>query len=248
MVTHAIVLGPEFDTVTDDTEDSLMGSAGHQDTIHVIYDGVRLCAVRRDEPWFVGNQLFLLILQEGRNLPRRIAPDIMVYRSLALPNDPGSLAVALYGPPVLVIEVASPATALGNDVNLRDQNAKPQLYERIGVDEYLVFDPVGEMLGERIWARRRGPNGFVLWEPEGAPTAVGPGAGIAHSAFRSRRRVCSYACTTTRGGWYRSRWNLTRCSPRVNENLPRRTAASRSWKRNCGACAASSTPRSIGPR
>ncbi len=166
MVTHATVLGPEFDTIPDDTEDSLMGSAGHQDTIHVIYDGVRLCAVRRDEPWFVGNQLFLLILQEGRNLPRRIAPDIMVYRSLALPNDPGSLAVALYGPPVLVIEVASPATALGNDVNLRDQNDKPQLYERIGVDEYLVFDPVGEMLGERIWARRRGPNGFVLWEPE----------------------------------------------------------------------------------
>jgi len=172
MVTHAIVLGPEFDTVTDDTEDSLMGSAGHQDTIHVIYDGVRLCAVRRDEPWFVGNQLFLLILQEGRNLPRRIAPDIMVYRSLA---------VALYGPPVLVIEVASPATALGNDVNLRDQNAKPQLYERIGVDEYLVFDPVGEMLGERIWARRRGPNGFVLWEPEGS--THGSGSGRWHSAL-----------------------------------------------------------------
>ena len=181
MVTHAIVLGPEFDTIPDDTEDSLMGSAGHQDTIHVIYDGVRLCAVRRDEPWFVGNQLFLPILQEGRNLPRRIAPDIMVYRSLALPNDPGSLAVALYGPPVLVIEVASPATALGNDVNLRDQRAKPQLYERIGVDEYLVYDPVGEMLGERIWARRRGPNGFVLWEPEGG--THGSGSGRWHSAL-----------------------------------------------------------------
>lgn len=89
--------------------------------------------------------------QEGRNLPRRIAPDIMVSRSLAVPDDPGSLAVALYGPPALVIKVASPGTALGNDVNLRDQSAKPQLYEQIGVDEYLVYNPVGEMLGERIW-------------------------------------------------------------------------------------------------
>ena len=99
MVTPASLLGPEFDTVPDDTEESLIGSAGHQEAIHTLYSGLRLCAVRRKVPWFIGTKLFLLILQEGRNLPRRIAPDIMVYRSLAVPNDPGSLAVACMARP-----------------------------------------------------------------------------------------------------------------------------------------------------
>jgi Uma2 family endonuclease len=166
MVAYPIVLSADFDTVPDDTEESLVGTAGHQGAIHVTYDGILICANRRNAPWFVGNQLVLLILQEGHDQPRRIAPDIMVYRSLPLPSDPGSVAVALYGPPALVIEVASPSTALDNDINLLNQEAKPQLYARIGVDEYLVFDPTGALLGESIWARRRGPTGFERWEPE----------------------------------------------------------------------------------
>jgi len=166
MVAYPIVLSADFDTVPDDTEESLVGTAGHQGTIHVAYDGLQICARRRNLPWFIGNHLVLVILQEGRDQPRRIAPDIMVYRSLELPNDPGSVAVAMYGPPVLVIEVASPSTAIDNDINLLNPDAKPQLYARIGVDEYLVFDPTGALLGEPIWARRRGPTGFERWLPE----------------------------------------------------------------------------------
>jgi Uma2 family endonuclease len=166
MVAYPIVLSADFATVPDDTEESLVGTAGHQSTIHVAYDGLLICAKRRKVPWFIGNQLVLLILQEGHDQPRRIAPDLMVYRSLSLPSDPGSVAVAMYGPPALVIEVASPSTAIDNDVNLLNPGAKPQLYARIGVDEYLVFDPTGALLGEQIWARRRGPTGFEGWEPE----------------------------------------------------------------------------------
>jgi hypothetical protein len=77
-----------------------------------------------------------------------------------------SIAVAMYGSPALVSEVASPSTAIDNDMHLFDQRAKPQPYERIGVDEYLAFDPAGVVLSQQIWARRRGPHGFERWEPE----------------------------------------------------------------------------------
>lgn len=166
MVTQPIILESGFVAVPDDTEESLVGSAGHQETIHVSYDGLRICAVRRQLPWFVGNQLFLLILQDGDDGPRRIAPDVMVYPEHTLPDDPKTIAVALHGPPYLILEIASPSTAKDFDLNLRDRRARPQLYERIGVSEYLVYDPSGEMLGERVWALRRGPNGFAPWLSE----------------------------------------------------------------------------------
>jgi Uma2 family endonuclease len=162
----SLVLAPDFANLPDDTEDSLFGSAGHQSAISTLYSGLPICAQRRGLPWFVATKLALLIFQAGRNLPRRIAPDIMIYPTLSLPYDPMALAVAMHGLPSLVIEVASPSTASGNDMHLFDQCAKPQLYERIGVDEYLAFDPTGVVLSQQIWARRRGPHGFERWEPE----------------------------------------------------------------------------------
>ena len=165
MVMHPIVLGPEFDVIPDDTEETLVGSHAHQGAIVTAVDGLQICARRRDLPWFVGNQLTLLIRQEGRVLPRRLAPDIIVYPSLAI-SDPTSIAVALHGPPTLAIEVASPGTALDSDVNLFEPGAKPQIYARIGVEEYLVFDPTDAVLGRPVWAQHRGPEGFVPWLPE----------------------------------------------------------------------------------
>src|SRR5215218_7716797 len=84
MVTYPIVLGPEFDGVPDDTEETLVGSHLHQGAIDTAFDGLRICARRRDLPWFVGNQIILLIRQEGRAIPRRLAPDVVVYPALAI--------------------------------------------------------------------------------------------------------------------------------------------------------------------
>ena len=64
MVTHQIVLGPQFEAIPDDTEETLVGSAGHQEAIVTTYDGVQICAQRRNLAWFVGNQLTLLIPRE----------------------------------------------------------------------------------------------------------------------------------------------------------------------------------------
>ncbi len=166
MVTYPIILGREFDVIPDDTEESIVGSVIHQDAIVTAADGLRISAARRDLPWFVSNQQFLLLLNEGRPFPRRIGPDVCVYQSLPMVN-PTSIPVAQHGPPTLILEVASPGTALANDTNIFDPQAKPRLYERIGVAEYIAFDPTGEIYGAPIWAQHRGPEGFMPWLPEG---------------------------------------------------------------------------------
>jgi len=166
MVTYPITLGTEFDIIPDDTEESLMGSAIHQGAIVAAFDGLCICAARRNLPWFVGNQQTLLIPREDRRLPRRIAPDVFVYPTLAIGN-PTSIAITEHGPPTLAIEVASPGTALTNDVNIFNPTAKPRLYERIGVAEYLAFDPTREIFGEPIWGQHIGPAGIGPWLPEG---------------------------------------------------------------------------------
>ena len=165
MVTHPIALGTEFDSIPDDTEESLMGSAIHQGAIVTAFDGLRICAARRKLPWFVGNQQTLLIPREDRRLPRRIAPDVFVYPALAISN-PTSIAISEHGPPTLAIEIASPGTALSNDINIFKPMAKPRLYERIGVAEYLAFDPTREIFGAPIWAQYSGPAGMGPWLPE----------------------------------------------------------------------------------
>jgi hypothetical protein len=64
-----IMLGPEFANLLDDTEESLLGSAGHQSAISTLYSGRPICAQRRGLPWFVATKLALLILQTDRDLP-----------------------------------------------------------------------------------------------------------------------------------------------------------------------------------
>jgi hypothetical protein len=100
MITYPIVLGPEFDTIPDDTEESLRGSSFHQEALFAIFNNLRICAARRDLPWFVGNQQTLLIPREDRRLPRLIAPDIFVYPALAMTN-PTSIPITVHGPPLL---------------------------------------------------------------------------------------------------------------------------------------------------
>jgi Uma2 family endonuclease len=191
MVTYPIVLGPEFDTIPDDTEETLVGSFIHMDAIDGAYDGLRISAQRRGLPWFVGTQIYLLLLQEGRVLPRQVAPDVVVYPTLAV-EKPNSIAVGTHGPPALVIEVASPSTAADHDINLRDPAGKPRLYERIGVDEYLVFDPTEDILGTSIWALKRGPEGFVPWEPE-ADGRWHSNLGVSFAPQGARLRVYDHA-------------------------------------------------------
>ena len=146
MVTQVVALGPEFDHLPDDTEETLGGATSHQDSINLLYDSLILCGPDRGLPWLVGNQLMLLIpRQVGRSY--NPSPDIMVHPTLG-DVERTSLNVAIDGPPVLIVEVASPSTSPSSDLNLDSPSGKPGAYAAIGVLEYLVFDPTGQMIGE----------------------------------------------------------------------------------------------------
>jgi len=162
MIAQTAALGPGYDALPDDTEETLVGSSLHQGAITAIYTGLILCGPQRGLPWFVGNQIELVIPREGNTRPYKPSPDILVHPTLTNASRT-SLILATDGPPALIIEVASPSTALRNDINLIDSTGKPSVYADIGVREYLVFDPTGDILGVQVWARRSGANGFIPW-------------------------------------------------------------------------------------
>jgi Uma2 family endonuclease len=165
MTTHqTIMLGPEFAGLTDDTEESILGSSLHQGAITTLDDGLNACGPQRGLPWFVGNQIRMIIpRQEQRVL--YLSPDILVHPTLGS-GSRDSIVVAADGPPALAIEVASPSTALGRDLNEDAPDAKPAAYAALGILEYIVFDPVGEFLPDRVRAWQMGPGGYVPWGPE----------------------------------------------------------------------------------
>lgn len=165
MVTRTIALGPEFDLFRDDDEETLVGSSSHQGAIVALYEGLGNCGRGLGLPWFVGNQLTLLIRREGRKPPLQPSPDILVHTTLAAGHR-SSLDVVKDGPPALVIEVLSPATALDRDLNAGVPIGKPRVYAAAGIPEYLVFDPLAEFLPGRVRAWRLSPRGVVPWLPD----------------------------------------------------------------------------------
>ena len=162
MVLDSRVLSPKFDLFEDDSEETLVGSSSHQGAIVALVEGIGDSAAQRDLPWFVCNQLTLVLPRRGEYPPAQPAPDICVHPTL-MGAQRTALLVAIDGPPALIIEVTSPSTALRRDLNMNSGAGKPLLYEAIGVREYLVFDPHAEYLGAQVWARRLGPHGYAPW-------------------------------------------------------------------------------------
>lgn len=162
MVTHMVVLGAEFDLLPDDTEESLLGAPIHQYGIVAIFTSLRRHARRLGLPWFIGNQT-TLVIPRASGRPYQPAPDLLVHPTLGRIPD-FSLHVNVAGPPALVIEVASPSTARDHDLDTLRPAAKPGVYARTGILEYLVYDPTGTMIPELVRAWRMGPDDrYVPW-------------------------------------------------------------------------------------
>jgi Uma2 family endonuclease len=187
VITRTFALGPEFDTLPNDTEETLVGSSLHQAAIVALYTSLQQCGPRRGLPWFVGNQIKLIIPREGGG-SYQPAPDILVHPTLSS-GSRESLYVKADGPPVLIIEVASPPTAAERDTNLTSPAGKPSVYASIGVREYLVFDPSDDILGSPVWARRQGLDGFVPWAPDGMGRWFSPSLGISFEPQGTLLRV-----------------------------------------------------------
>ncbi len=167
-------LSDKYATLADDSEETLVGSSLHQDAITALYTSLSLCGPYRGLPWFVDNQLQLVIPRPpGR--PYKPSPDILVHPTLTNASR-DSLIVAADSPPALIVEVASPST-VANDIDL--QKGKAAAYRDIGVADYLVFDPTGDDLGTQVWARRAEAGRFVPWLPDDNGRWVSAALGIA---------------------------------------------------------------------
>lgn len=125
----------------DDTEEDLVGADWHQDAIRALVYSLRDLARQRAWNWHVGDQL-TLVAWKPDGTAWRPCPDVMIHPN-AGPHRRKEINARTEGVPALVIEVASQST-WRYDVN--DAQGKAMGYLRLGVAEYLIFDPLGEFL------------------------------------------------------------------------------------------------------
>ena len=81
----------------------------------------------------------ILIYPEEGNRDNKIAPDVLVAFGLETRNRSSYFVWREGKPPDWVLEVASPGT------QVEDRRTKPSRYAKIGVPEYWLFDPKGDV-------------------------------------------------------------------------------------------------------
>jgi Uma2 family endonuclease len=113
----------------------------------------------RPDVWVAGDQMLYYV--EGD--PRQVtSPD--VYVVFGRPKRPPRRVYQMWieGPPTVVVEVSSRKT------RREDLVTKRALYERLGVGEYFLFDPLDEYLVPRLQGLSLGPAGYEPIEPNDA--------------------------------------------------------------------------------
>ncbi|HEY8285020.1 MAG TPA: Uma2 family endonuclease [Chloroflexota bacterium] len=161
MAIHNLAFDPELTAdlaeLHNDRREDLVGADWHQDAIRVTNEGLLLVGPERGLPWHVGNQLTTLMgLIGGKNW--RPCPDLSVHPTAGV-VPVLSFDTRVHGVPTFVIEVASKRTYR------YDLGAKRRFYARVGVQEYLLFDPTRDWLGTAVKAWHATGRGFEPWLP-----------------------------------------------------------------------------------
>ena len=112
----------------------------------------------RDDPHiYISGNLFLYY-QEGN--PRRVvAPDVFVVKGISGGRRRIYKLWEEGQPPDVVFEVTSPST------RSEDLRTKHELYARLGVTEYFLFDPLGEYLRPPLQGHRLAQDHYVTLRP-----------------------------------------------------------------------------------
>ncbi|MES1239985.1 MAG: Uma2 family endonuclease [Acidobacteriota bacterium] len=112
-----------------------------------------------DDPgaWVGGN---LLLYFEQGNPRASISPDVLMVRGIAKWDRPLYKLWEEGRPPDFVIEVTSSST------RREDVSKKKNLYERLGISEYVLFDPEGDYLKPRLQGYRLEQGRYARLSPE----------------------------------------------------------------------------------
>jgi Uma2 family endonuclease len=116
----------------------------HRKVIFDLIEGLENRYTDVPDVWVGGN---LFLCHEKGNPSACRAPDVLLAKGVAKWDRPNYLLWE-ETPPSLIVEVTSRKT---RQEDLRD---KKPLYERIGVEEYILFDPYGEYLKPRLQGYR----------------------------------------------------------------------------------------------
>ena len=144
----------------DDTEEDLVGADWHQEAIRAAVISLRDLARRRRLSWHVGDQL-RLVGTKPNGTAWSPSPDIMVHPHAGAAKRK-EMTIAGDGVPALIIEVVSPST-WEYDVDMHEGKAFG--YLAMGVPDYLVFDPRGDLLGASCRAWQQSDGVVREWRP-----------------------------------------------------------------------------------
>lgn len=147
-------------SLLSDTEESVVGTEFHQEAIGALADMLRDVAIRRGATWGVCEQIALIGLRHEDGTDYDPKPDVMALkRPLPRGNMP-SIHLRDAGVPLFIAEVASSST------KVQDQGDKRHAYAAIGIPEYVVFDPAGDVLTVQLLAWRLVAGRYVTWDAD----------------------------------------------------------------------------------
>src|SRR3954451_1678669 len=141
---NAIPLEREIEYPTSDGQ-PMAETLEHQQVMIDLIEGLRSRYAGVPGVWVAGN--FFFCYEKG-NPHAHVAPDVMVAKGLQPKERRPNYLLWEEKPPSLVVEVTSRST------RREDTGKKKSLYERIGIAEYVLFDPFGEYLRPRLQGYR----------------------------------------------------------------------------------------------
>lgn len=140
---NAIPLEQEIEYPTSDGQ-PMAETTLHRKIMSDLIGGLDLRYLEVPDVWVGGN---LFLCYEKGNPAAHRAPDVLLAKGVKKWDRPNYLLWE-ETPPSLVVEVTSRKT------RREDQGEKKSLYERIGVEEYVLFDPYGDYLRPRLQGYR----------------------------------------------------------------------------------------------
>ena len=148
------------DHLLSDTEESVVGIEWHQEAIGALADMLRGVADQRGTGWGVCEQVALVGLRHRDGSAYDPRPDVMVLSAPLLSGGLASVRLSDVGAPLFIAEVAS------NSTKKNDVGDKQEAYAAIGVPEYIVFDPSGDLLPTPLLAWRLEAGRYRPWRPD----------------------------------------------------------------------------------
>jgi Uma2 family endonuclease len=175
---NAIPLEHEIEYPTSDGQ-PMAETLEHQQVMIDLIEGLRSRYAGAPDVWVAGN--FFFCYEKG-NPNAHVAPDVMVAKGLQPRESRPNYLLWEEKPPSLVMEVTSRST------RREDLGKKKSLYERIGTEEYVLYDPFGEYLRPRLQGYRLDGSRFqpIPLEADGSLRTLTTGLSLRPEGKRLR--------------------------------------------------------------